>query len=90
MNDKINENSLREQFVQTVTEQVGKGVYVWGGNGEILDDVPDRKAHGGARPSDPRVRLLRARILGAAFARIAENGRIEQRALCDVQADPGR
>ena len=38
MNDKINENSLRDRFVQAVTEQVGKGVYVWGGNGEILDD----------------------------------------------------
>ncbi|MBR4905460.1 MAG: C40 family peptidase [Clostridia bacterium] len=38
MNDKINETCLREQFVQTVTDQVGKGVYVWGGNGEILDD----------------------------------------------------
>lgn len=41
MNDKINETSLREQFVQKVTDQVGKGVYVWGGNGEILDD-PER------------------------------------------------
>lgn len=39
MNDNINENSLREQFVQAVTDQVGKGVYVWGGNGEILDDA---------------------------------------------------
>ena len=44
MNDKINENSLREQFVQTVTEQVGKGVYVWGGNGEILDDPTEALA----------------------------------------------
>ena len=41
MNDKINEDSLREQFVQAVTDQVGKGVYVWGGNGEILDDAMD-------------------------------------------------
>ena len=44
MNDKIYENSLREQFVQTVTDQVGKGVYVWGGNGEILDDLTEALA----------------------------------------------
>ena len=36
MND--NNRNLRDQFVQMVTDQVGKGVYVWGGNGEILDD----------------------------------------------------
>lgn len=30
--------SLRKHFVETVKEQVGKGVYVWGGNGEILGD----------------------------------------------------
>lgn len=41
MNDKINENSLREQFVQMVKDQVGKGIYVWGGNGEILDDAAE-------------------------------------------------
>lgn len=28
MNDKTNERSLREQFVQMVTDQVGKGIYV--------------------------------------------------------------
>lgn len=38
---KTNETSLRESFVQAVTEQVGKGVYVWGGNGEVLDDMQD-------------------------------------------------
>lgn len=39
MNDNSNETSLRGQFVQMVKDQVGKGVYVWGGNGEILDDL---------------------------------------------------
>lgn len=39
MNDKIYETDLCGQFVQMVTDQVGKGVYVWGGNGEILDDA---------------------------------------------------
>ena len=39
MNDRNNESSLRDAFVQKVTGQVGKGVYVWGGNGEILDDA---------------------------------------------------
>lgn len=37
MNDS--NRSLRDQFVQMVTDQVGKGIYVWGGNGEILDDA---------------------------------------------------
>ena len=41
MNDNIQEQSLRSQFVQMVTDQVGKGVYVWGGNGEILDGMAD-------------------------------------------------
>ena len=41
MNDKTNERSLREQFVQMVTDQVGKGIYVWGGNGECFDDLQD-------------------------------------------------
>ena len=44
MNDKINENSLREQFVQMVKDQVGKGIYVWGGNGEILGDAAEALA----------------------------------------------
>lgn len=48
MNDKNYERSLREQFVQLVTGQVDKGVYVWGGNGEILDD-PTRIADWVAR-----------------------------------------
>ncbi len=39
MNDKINETCLRGQFVQKVTDQVGKAIYVWGGNGEILNDA---------------------------------------------------
>ena len=32
--------TVREQFLGLLREQVGRGVYVWGGNGEILDD-PD-------------------------------------------------
>ena len=40
MNENINEISLRDRFVQMVTDQADKGVYVWGGNGEVLDD-PD-------------------------------------------------
>lgn len=43
MNDNIQEQSLRSQFVQMVTDQVGKGVYVWGGNGEILDGMADQE-----------------------------------------------
>ena len=31
--------SLCAQFVETVKTQVGKGVYVWGGNGELLDGM---------------------------------------------------
>ena len=34
-NDK-SENTLREAFVRAVTEQAGSGIYVWGGNGELL------------------------------------------------------
>ncbi len=34
-------NTLREAFVRAVTEQVGSGIYVWGGNGELLSDMPD-------------------------------------------------
>lgn len=36
-----NNSSLRDAFVQMVTDQVNRGVYVWGGNGEILDEMPD-------------------------------------------------
>lgn len=39
-NDKT-ATSLRETFVKAVTEQVGSGIYVWGGNGEPLDAMPD-------------------------------------------------
>ncbi len=42
MNNEINnETRLREAFVRAVTEQVGTGVYVWGGNGELLDTMSD-------------------------------------------------
>ncbi len=42
MTDIINnEGRLREQFLAKVKEQADKGVYVWGGNGEILDDMQD-------------------------------------------------
>lgn len=41
MNEQTKEPSLREEFVQMVTEQVGKGIYVWGGNGEYFDDLQD-------------------------------------------------
>lgn len=41
MEQTSNKNSLRDSFVQAVNEQVGKGIYVWGGNGEILDDMED-------------------------------------------------
>lgn len=44
MTDTIKDNgrdSLGERFLQTVGGQIGKGVYVWGGNGELLDGMPD-------------------------------------------------
>lgn len=30
-------------FLQLLTQQVGTGIYVWGGNGELLDDMHDPK-----------------------------------------------
>lgn len=33
-------SEMRERFLELLREQVGQGIYVWGGNGEILDD-PD-------------------------------------------------
>ena len=33
-----------EAFLQLLEEQVGKGIYVWGGNGELLTEMPDPKA----------------------------------------------
>lgn len=41
MEQNNNVISLRDAFVQAVNEQVGKGIYVWGGNGEILDEMKD-------------------------------------------------
>jgi hypothetical protein len=41
MNDTTNDSSLRERFVQMVRDQVGSGIYVWGGNGEMFDDLQD-------------------------------------------------
>ena len=41
MNDTDTNKNLRGAFVQAVTEQVGTGVYVWGGNGELLDEMRD-------------------------------------------------
>lgn len=41
MNDKTCETNLRGAFLQAVAEQVGKGIYVWGGNGEPLDGLSD-------------------------------------------------
>lgn len=38
------EQRQKERFVQLLTEQVGSGVYVWGGNGEILDGMADPKS----------------------------------------------
>ena len=39
MNDKNEETGLRDRFVRLVTDQVDKGVYVRGGNGEIVDEL---------------------------------------------------
>ena len=41
MNDKNEETGLRDRFVRLVTDQVDKGVYVRGGNGEIVDELTD-------------------------------------------------
>ncbi len=43
MTDIINNNetNLRERFVEKVRSEVGKGIYVWGGNGEILNAMHD-------------------------------------------------
>ncbi len=36
-----NQNKLRDRFLKLLNEQVGRGVYVWGGNGELLDAMDD-------------------------------------------------
>ena len=41
MTNTNNKSSLREAFVQKAAEMVGTGIYVWGGNGELLDAMPD-------------------------------------------------
>ena len=35
------QTDLRAAFVRAVEDQVGKGIYVWGGNGERLDGMSD-------------------------------------------------
>ena len=41
MTNTNNKSSLREAFVHKAAEMVGTGIYVWGGNGELLDAMPD-------------------------------------------------
>lgn len=41
MQENINKNELRQAFLDLVGNEVGSGVYVWGGNGELLDAMPD-------------------------------------------------
>ena len=41
MTNTNNKSSLREAFVRKASEEVGTGIYVWGGNGELLDAMPD-------------------------------------------------
>ncbi len=36
-----NQNKLRDRFLKLLNEQVGRGVYVWGGNGELLGAMDD-------------------------------------------------
>lgn len=36
-----NQNELRSRFLDLLNGEVGKGVYVWGGNGELLDTMQD-------------------------------------------------
>ena len=36
-----NQNELRERFLELLREQVGRGIYVWGGNGELLNGTDD-------------------------------------------------
>ena len=36
-----NQNELRSRFLNLLNEQVGRGVYVWGGNGELLTEMDD-------------------------------------------------
>ena len=38
------ENDLNRAFVKLLEGQVNRGVYVWGGNGELLDSMQDPKA----------------------------------------------
>ena len=64
-NDK-SENTLREAFVRAVTEQAGSGIYVWGGNGELLSDMPDpagwiERHETGAENAARALRLLERR-----------------------------
>ena len=39
-----NQNEPRSRFLALLREQVGRGVYVWGGNGELLDAMDDPNA----------------------------------------------
>ena len=66
MENTNNETSLRSAFVQAVTDQVGKGVYVWGGNGEALDEMQDpalwiERRETSAQNADRALRLYAAR-----------------------------
>lgn len=42
--NKQNEAGLKEAFLQLVRDQIDRGVYVWGGNGEILSRMEDPAA----------------------------------------------
>lgn len=39
--DLTTANRLRDTFLKLLRGQIGTGIYVWGGNGEILDEMKD-------------------------------------------------
>ena len=61
-----NQNELRNRFLALLREQVGRGVYVWGGNGELLDAMDDperwiRRHESNAADANRAIALYRKR-----------------------------
>ena len=61
-----NQNELRNRFLALLREQVGRGVYVWGGNGELLDTMDDperwiRRHESNAADANRAIALYRKR-----------------------------
>lgn len=62
-----NKDELRKAFLTLLEGQVGKGVYVWGGNGELLDGMTDaedwiRRHETGEAEAKRAIALYRKRV----------------------------